>query len=225
MFDNYIHLIKKSTLLATLSPEEIDASLRNGQFKIATFKKNNIVHFDGELCNRLDIILSGKVVVDRIDESGNLMTIADFYSNDILGGNLLFSKHPYYPMTITANLPSILLEIDKALLLDLCSNNHLFLRTYLEFISDHASILSDKIKQYVHKSIRESVTSYLTYEQRKQNTNRIKLNMSKKALAERLGVQRTSLSRELKSMKEDGLILYDAESITILNLSQNFKKR
>jgi len=39
--------------------------------------------------------------------------------------------------------------------------------------------------------------------------------MTKKELAERLGIQRTSLSRELNKMKKDGLIDYDAHSITI----------
>ena len=40
--------------------------------------------------------------------------------------------------------------------------------------------------------------------------------MTKKALAERIGVQRTSLSRELAKMRADGLIKYDAESIEIM---------
>ncbi|NLZ83309.1 MAG: winged helix-turn-helix domain-containing protein, partial [Clostridiales bacterium] len=46
--------------------------------------------------------------------------------------------------------------------------------------------------------------------------NHIKLNMTKKALAERIGVQRTSLSRELAKMRAEGLILFDKDAITIL---------
>ena len=40
--------------------------------------------------------------------------------------------------------------------------------------------------------------------------------MTKKVLADKIGVQRTSLSRELSKMKNDGLIDFDSESITIL---------
>ena len=50
----------------------------------------------------------------------------------------------------------------------------------------------------------------------KQNSNIIKLNMTKKALAERIGVQRTSLSRELAKMREDGLIEFTPVSISLL---------
>ncbi|HPE16011.1 MAG TPA: helix-turn-helix domain-containing protein, partial [Oscillospiraceae bacterium] len=41
-------------------------------------------------------------------------------------------------------------------------------------------------------------------------------SMTKKALAERIGVQRTSLSRELAKMRDDGLIKFDIDSIELL---------
>jgi len=39
--------------------------------------------------------------------------------------------------------------------------------------------------------------------------------MSKTALAEHLGVQRTSLSRELQYMKQEGLIDFNGRNITL----------
>lgn len=199
-----------------LSDSDIEKYLNNGKFKIVSYNKNSVVHFDGEMCLSLDIILSGKVVINRIDESGNLLTISEFLSNDILGGNLMFSKNPYYPMTVTTQLPSVLLEIDKELLFEIFCKNAEFLRTYLEFVSDHAFILGDKIKHYVNKTIRESIMNFLDYESKKQNSKFIRLDITKTALAEKIGVQRTSLSRELAKMKKDGLIEFDAKSIKLL---------
>jgi CRP-like cAMP-binding protein len=141
------------------------------------------------------------------------MTIAEFFSDDILGGNLMFSKNPRYPMTTTAKQQTIILEINKERLFQLFSDNHDFLRTYLEFVSDHAAILGDRIKHYVNRTIRESIMSFLDYEGKRQKTNRIRLSMSKKALAEKIGVQRTSLSRELANMRDEGLIRFSAEFI------------
>ena len=90
-----------------------------------------------------------------------------------------------------------ILEIDREALFELFCNNPIFLQMYLELTSDRAFILGDKIKHYINKTIRESIMNYLNYESKKQNSNHIKLNITKKALAERIGVQRTSLSREL----------------------------
>jgi CRP-like cAMP-binding protein len=211
-----INLIKSTTLFKYLTLDQIEESLKNGKFKVVTYKQNSVIHFDGELCNKLEIILSGKVVVDRIDESGNLFTIVEFCKDDILGGNLLFSTSPFYPMTVSTQELSQILEIENELLFELLSSNKDLLRTYLEYISDHASILGNKIKHYANKTIRESLMAYLEYESKIQNSNQIKLEITKKELAERIGVQRTSLSRELAKMRNEGLVTFDSNSITIL---------
>lgn len=211
----YFELMREIDLIKSIKPQEIDSYLTEGSCKITQYGKNNIVHFVGEVCSKLEIILSGKVVIERIDESGNLMTIAEFFGGDVLGGNLMFSKNPYYPMTVTAKEATLILEINKDRLFQLFSDNHEFLRSYLEYVSDHTVILGDRIKHYVNRTIRESIISYLNYECKKQNSTTIKLSMTKKALAERIGVQRTSLSRELAKMREDGLIEFSPVSIIL----------
>ncbi len=205
-----------ATLLQELDPEDIKKYLIDNRFAVRTYVKDAVIHFEGEPCLQLEVIVSGEIVVERIDESGRLLTVAEFLANDILGGNIIFSQSPHYPMTITAKQTSVILGIDKELLFELFSANPAFLRRYLEYISDHSTILSFKIRNDVDRTIRESVLHYLEQERKKQNTNRITLDMTKKALADRMGVQRTSLSRELSKMKRDGIVDFDADSITIL---------
>ncbi|HHU76488.1 MAG TPA: Crp/Fnr family transcriptional regulator [Firmicutes bacterium] len=203
-------------MLKSLPRESTKNYLQTGKFSIVSYGKNSIIHFADERCHDLEIILSGKVIVERIDEAGNLLTVAEFYEDDIVGGNLIFSQNPYYPMTVTARLPTTILKVDKETLFKLFCQNPPLLRTYLEIVADHALILGDKIKHYVNKTIRESIISFLKYESKKQNSRHIELNITKKALAEKMGVQRTSLSRELAKMRNEGLISYDARSIKIL---------
>lgn len=212
----YINLIKDIDLFDSFSDREISDYLKTGNFRITSYSKNNILHFDGEKCTKFELILSGKIAINRIDESGNLLNISEFYAGDILGGNLLFSKNPYYPMTISSEKSSSVLEIDKEVLFKIFSNNLVFLKTYLQYTSDNAYILGAKIKHYVKKTLREKLTIYLEYESKRQDSNHIILGMTKTGLAEKLGVQRTSLSRELGKMREDGLVEFDAKSITVL---------
>ena len=49
-----------------------------------------------------------------------------------------------------------------------------------------------------------------------QGSNRIQLPVTKKELAEQIGVQRTSLSRELQKMRNEGLLAYDSRTIQLL---------
>lgn len=214
--NKYIDLIKKTDLLKDMPKDLISGYFSDGSFQTAVYGENSVVHFEGEPCSKLEIVLSGKVAVERIDSNGGLLTVAEFFENDILGGNLLFSQNPYYPMTITSQKPTIILKINKERLFELFSENRDFLRIYLEFISDHAYLLGDKIRHYVSRTIRESVISFLKHECKNQNSNHIKLNMTKKALAEKIGVQRTSLSRELAKMRYEGLIKFGSDYIELL---------
>jgi len=204
-----------SSLLRTVPLTEVSGYLADGRFRVASYLKGQVIHLDGDVCTQVEVILTGTVSVERIDPSGDLLAITDLSASDILGGNLVFSKDPRYPMTLTAKSKTLLLGIPKDVVLMLCSGNKVFLESYLAIISDQAVILGDKIKHYVNKTIRESLMSFLLHESERQHSNRIELKMTKKALAERLGVQRTSLSRELQKMRIEGLLSVDNRFITI----------
>ena len=215
---NILDLLKQIDLVKSFDANQLDSLLQAKGNKVNSYEKNNIVHFVGDICENLEIILSGEVVIERIDESGKLMSIAEFFDGDILGGNLLFSKNPCYPMTVTAKKATIILEISKRQLFDLFASSLDFLKSYLAYISDHSVILGDRIKHYVNRTIRECIISYLDYESKKQESSTIKLTISKKALAERIGVQRTSLSRELAKMRNEGLIEFDKNNRKLVSL-------
>ena len=214
--DKYLDLIKKTDLFAVLTTDLIHRHLEDGSWRIIQFAKDNIIHLAGETCQSLEIILNGQVVVERIDEDGGLMVIAEFFSGDILGGNLMFSQKPFFPMTVTAKEPATILSLAKAELLQLLSQNQAFLERYLGYAADNTAILGDRLRNYIKRTIREGVSSYFIYESKKQNSQLIYLPLSKKQLAEKLGVQRTSLSRELANMRKDGLFSYSDRQIWLL---------
>lgn len=204
------------TLLNGLPANLLEVWIHSGKIAIQRFQPGQIIHLDGDHCRGMEIILSGRVSVERIDESGDLMIINQFGPDDMIGGNLVFSKNPRYPMTIIAKTGTTLVALEKALIFELCSAYPEFLEQFLRAISDNAMLLGDKIKHYVQRSLRESLTSYLKNMAMIQGSNRIQLPVTKKELAEQIGVQRTSLSRELQKMKQEGLVEYDARTIRLL---------
>lgn len=216
---DFINRIDEFTLIRTIPIPSIKDMLDKSLMRVSRYIKDEIIHLEGAACNNLEVIISGKTVVERITESGDLLTIAEFISDDILGGNLIFSKVPNYPMTVTAKTQTTILEIHKDVLLDLCFNNKPFLKVFLQLTSDHTLLLGDKIKHYVNRTIKESISAYLKNEYKLQKSFKIILSTNKRVLAERIGVPRTSLSRELKKMKDDGLLDFDRKSITILQPS------
>lgn len=208
--------IRQSVPLRSLPPEEVRRRLNSGDFLFRSYGRNQILHFAGDACVKLEIILRGHVRVERIDPDGDMMAVSDIYRDDLLGGNLLFSRQAYYPLTITSRELTTVLEIAREPLFELLSAYPPFLRDYLQYVADHTTLLSERIRYNVRQPLRESVLAYLRNEAMLQDSSRIELPMSKKALAERLGVQRTSLSRELAKMRRDGLIDLDRATVRLL---------
>lgn len=224
---HYLQLLKLNLLFNDFTTEELTNFFNSSNSKISTYKGNTVIYFEGEKCSSMDIILEGKVIIQKIDKKGNILTITEFGPGNSVGCNLLFSESPFYPMTVISKSEVTLFNIYKNSVLELCHNSKSFLTAYLKNLSDKAAILANKIKTISMKSIRETVIDFLTYEYNIQRTTKIKLSTSKKEMAERFGIQRTSLSRELAKMRDDGLISYDAHSITINepnSLKRNKKK-
>lgn len=213
--DKFLSVLKVNKLFKDISSEIILNYYKENRLKFSEYEKNSVIHFESEVCKYMDVIIQGEVIVQKIDEKGNVLTIAEFSKGDNLGENLLFSNRSIYPMSIMAKKPTLLLQVSRELILELCQEDRNFLLQFLNCISVKTNILTSKIQSISLKSIRESIIDFLNYEYRVQNSYRINLEMSKKDLAERMGIQRTSLSRELGKMKKDGLVDFDAYSITV----------
>jgi CRP-like cAMP-binding protein len=216
--EKYIGLLKLTGFFDDFSNEELIKLFTKNPWEIKTYEKDSFIHFEGEKCISWDIILSGQVIIKKIDEKGNILTLTKFGTAETIGGNTLFSSHPFFPMSVFAKSNSEILHIDKDSVLKLCHTSERFLLRFLTGNSDKAVVLSNKIKSISMKTIRESIIDFINYEYYAQESMKIQLPSSKRELAERFGIQRTSLSRELKKMKVDGLIDYNVHSITVLDL-------
>lgn len=206
--------LKESPLFSVLTEDTQRALIDS---KCRTFGKNEMVHLEGDACTHIEIVLSGALAVERITLEGNLLAVADFKVGDTLGANLIFSSRPYFPMTVVAKKKTEVLLVDKETLYKLCRTSDAFMRAFITTISDHTVFIGTKIKHHVSRRIRDGICNYLQAQVQLQKTTDIRLTLTKKALAEQMGVSRTSLSRALQKMKEDGLIDYDVHHVYILD--------
>jgi CRP/FNR family transcriptional regulator, dissimilatory nitrate respiration regulator len=203
------------TFLQSFDEDLIHTYFVDGSFSLRRFGRGEVVHFVGETCESLELILGGVIVIERTDELGGISTVAVFREDDLLGGNLLFSTTARYPMTVTSRTESEVLVIRKDRLLRMFEENQDFLCQYLRYVSDHVMILGDRIRFVENTTIRNQVLRYLASEAKSQGRSRITLPISKKELAQRFGIQRTSLSRELARMRDDGLINFYGKQIEL----------
>jgi CRP-like cAMP-binding protein len=218
--DHIIKLLVTTKLFNGLTYEELDEIFKKYPANITAYSSNAIVHFQGECCTGLDIVLNGHIQIQKIDANGDMSVICDFTAGNSIGENLLFSRNNAYPFTIVTKCHTEILYLSKQPILYLCRINDGFLQNFLESLSDKTLILSGKIKALSTKTIRKCIIEFLLCEYSIQKNTTIFLRLSKKELAEKFGIQRPSLSRELNKMRSKGLIEYNAKSITIKDVKE-----
>lgn len=206
-------------LFLDFSKEELNQVFRAHYYEKREYEKDQVIHFQNECCRTMDLILSGRVAVQNMDCEGNVMTINIFQDGDVLGANLIFSSRNNYPMTVLAQSQVVILHLHKELILELCQMNRTFMIGLMKAISDKTLILTDKISAISMKSIRQCIIDFLRYESQIQKSQVIQLPSSKKELAQRFGIQRSSLSRELNKMRQDQMIDFNTKTITIKNIN------
>lgn len=190
-------------------------SLLESRTYTKNFSKDEIIYLQNEKAKTMDIILKGEVIIQNIDGKGNVLSIASLGKGDMLGGNLIFSSNNEYPMTITGKSEVELLSLDRETILLLSQKDRRFLSNLLGLFSDKALVLTSKIHSLARKTIREKIMDFLVFESNYQNSKNVYLNITKKELAERFGVPRPSLQRELRKMKDEGLIDFDSRKIVL----------
>lgn len=210
-----LRLLTSANYFSGFCEAELAEIIHSPKTKIGEYLKDQVIHLKDEPCQWMDVILSGRVAVLNLDENGNMLVVNVFGVGESIGENLLFAVRNSYPMTVMAATQVMMLHLEPELVLSLCQKNADFLKGLLQSISEKTMILTDKLTVISLKTVRQRINDYLSHQYQLQQSPVITLGCSKKELAERLGVQRTSLSRELAKMKKAGLLDFDAKTITI----------
>lgn len=212
----HIKPIQSHPLFSDFGEDDIQSLLDSGKLNFRTFLRGHILHHQDDPAFHLEIILQGRMRIQRIDISGKLLTIATLNRNDIIGGHLLFCEEGRYSGDIIADQDTDCLTIDRSTILTLCQTSRPFLETYLRLLSENTGLLNRKIMETTQQTIRNQLITIFKKQYQKSQSQKIQLPTNKKQLAQSFGVARTSISRELKKMSEQQMIEVDGPWIILL---------
>ena len=194
----------KIALLNVLSKEE--HKLVKG-YQVA---KNSVIYHEGDTCENVGIIISGKIDIVSYSFEGKELLLNSLKAGDIFGNNLLFSSEPIYRGDVIAKEKSVVAFISKNNLTFLLQNNKEFLNLYLNAQSDKAKALTARIQLLSLVNAEERLFYYAS-----KNDNVI-IFKNVTTLAATIGVQRETLSRLLTSLIKRHLIKKEKGKITVL---------
>lgn len=212
-----IDILKAMPLFQDIERDILKKLIDRQSIRSANYKKNNTVHESNATCEMMDIVLEGSLVAYSLDLNGSTMTMFEFNQGSIIGANLIFGNQRKYPHNIYCLTDAKLVHVNRDAILELL-HNYQFTLEYIKNISKNAQGINEKMHIFTQKTLRENILTYLHQQYLIQNKNPIILPITKKELADYFGVQRPSLFRELKKLKDEGIIAVDNRKITLLNI-------
>lgn len=211
----YIKKIKNNPLFQNLTEQDFNILLEPDSCIVGRYEKKTVIMHEGELCRSIGFILDGALSVQQLSPSGELINIQIFHQGDCFGPALLYAKMPCYPYTLVTSVPTNVLYIPFSQIETLLKTSMTFNKNYIAFLSNRISIFQKKIRILSEKEVRSRLILYFSYEFSKAKETSFLLNHTKTEIADMIGVARPSVSRELKHMQEDGLIIMERNLITI----------
>lgn len=216
--DPIMGALRKCILFRTVSESDLAFLLRAVPYQLETYPKGQTLAIEGDPCDRIGIVVDGKLELQNICPSGKVMTLTQLESGMVFGEAILFSGSHTYPITITTAAKSEILFFKKTDVVYLLSHYPVVLENYLSLLSNRLFMLNSKLKTLSLETLRQKLADFILKEYKKQKSLKLDIKISRKEMAEHLSVQRPSLSREMMHMQDEGLITYDKNTIEIMDL-------
>lgn len=201
--------------------------------EIELFWKGDIIAREGELCPGVIFIVEGQAAIQKTSPNGDYSTLALIRPGDSFGDDLLFGRKRHYQVSLEAASNGKYLMFRREKLLQMIPQSPMLLNNILCSLSDKIQEQERRINLLSQRSLRQKISAYLMgllKDQLEENGTTLKqeleivstpavdLPISKEMVARLLAMPRPSLSRELISMEEDGLIRVSGRVIWLLDL-------
>ena len=182
-------------------------------FVIYAADKKEIVVTQGTPCNKLYVLLEGKLRTDIIDGLGNEVMIEYIIAPRTFATPHLFNSNNTLPATFTALEDSVVLMATKDSTFKVISQ---VLHNFLCIAGNCNICTVSRLKPLSRKTVRERFIVYL-FEHKKKDSLTVEIMHTQSQLAEYLNVSRPALSKEINKIIKEGLITMEGKKIEILN--------
>ena len=189
---------------------------RSSLYHVRTYKKGNIIHFQGDEYSSLLVVVRGKVSAEIHDPQGKKIKLETFSPVSPIAPGILFAADNTLPVTITAETEAVLLSVNRQNVLALLQQDSGCLEYYLSLTGDKIVLLAEKIRLFKFNTIQQKIAGYLLNLSKKQTDDSLILPYTREFMADMFGVARPSLSREFSRLVDAGIIGIHKKEVTIL---------
>ncbi len=186
------------------------------------YEKGNVIFSAGHCIRSLGLVQSGRAEIVRDDYWGNRQVLGTAGPGELFGEAYACIGGEPLMVSVLASETSEILFLEVRRILSVCSPaceyHSRLIRNLLDIMARKNLMLTRKIDHMGQRTIREKVMTYLSFEAERQKKASFLIPYNRQQLADYLAVDRSALSAELSRMQKDGMIQYDKNRFTIMQI-------
>lgn len=168
------------------------------------------------------ILLTGSAKVIRNDVQGNLSLLERFEENSVFGKYATLIPHSGEGIYVECESDCTVYFIKSECITKRCANacvcHSVVVSNMLDIISNKSARIYGHLIVLSNRTIRGKLMCYFNFLSEKCKSESFELPFSTTALAEYICVDRSAMMRELRKMKDDGLISMNKRTVTLGDL-------
>ena len=184
--------------------------------KSRMFKKNQVVHYEGDDAVGVYLVVTGKIKTIKMAEDGRELMTGIYQKEDFLGTNTILSNKPHDD-TATALEDSNLCFFPKTQFDELLSLYPDIAGKFLKILSNEIRDKDAYLLQLAYQSVRKRIAQAILRLFRENNIETDCISISRDDLAALSGTASETVSRTLTEFKNEGLIEKKGSFLKILN--------
>lgn len=194
-------------LFYNIENNDVKKMLNCFEAKELHFKKDSMILSNISNTTQVGVIKTGSAVIIRYNYNGSRTIIEKLNEGDAFGRiSPTFSEELY----IIADTNTEVILFDYSKLINRCKKNceyhNKLIDNMLQVLISKTQVYNERIEILTKKTIREKLLAYFNILTKKQITKSIIIPFTLTDLADYLSIDRSAMMRELKNLKEEGLI-------------------
>ncbi len=171
------------------------------------FKKDTTILSNVANTRQIGVILNGGANIIRYNFNGSRTIMESLNSGDAFGE---FSAANGEELYVISSEDSDIILFDYERLINRCKKNcpyhNQVIDNMLQILSDRLKKNNERIEILTKKTIREKLLAYFNFLSKRQISRIITLPFSLTDLADYLSIDRSAMMREIRNLKDEGLI-------------------
>lgn len=194
-------------LFDSIEKNDVKKMLNCFEAKTIRYKKDAMILSNLANTTQIGIIESGSAVIIRYNYNGSRTIIEKLTEGDTFGGfSSTFSEELY----VISESETEVIFFNYSKLINRCKKNceyhNKLVDNMVQVLSQKMQTYNERIEVLTKKTIRDKLLAYFNILNKKQISKYLVLPFTLTDLADYLSIDRSAMMREMKNLKEEGLI-------------------